>query len=75
MVLCVCVFIIVHVCVRQTYRVGPADGVGDVATQHPQPAALFNCLLSSQLETEQQILLRGRGADNERKSVHTLWRA
>lgn len=61
-------------CTCHTYRVGPADGVGDVAAQCPQPAALFNRLLSGQLEAEQLILLRGRGADHQREGVDTLWR-
>lgn len=65
--MCVCVY------VSQTYSVSPADGVGDVAAQRPQPAAFLNRLLSGQLEAEQQVLLCGRRADHQREGVHTLW--
>lgn len=44
-----------------------------MATKCSQPGA-FNGVLSSQLETEQQVLLFSWRANHQGKSIHTLWK-
>lgn len=60
------------VCDCMTHCIGPADGVGDVAAKCSQPGA-FDCILSGQLEAEQQVLLFSWGPDQQGECINTLW--
>lgn len=55
-----------------SHRISSADGVGNMTTQSTQPVT-FNCFLSSQLETEQQVLLFSGGVDHQCECICTFW--